>query len=67
MTAVEFKDVVKIYGKGEGKQVAVDHVSFTIEKGEFVVILGQSGAGKSTVLNMYAGRNGRSDRGQGHC
>lgn len=50
MTAVEFKDVVKIYGKGEGKQVAVDHVSFTIEKGEFVVILGQSGAGKSTVL-----------------
>ena len=39
MTAVEFKDVVKIYGKGEGKQVAVDHVSFTIEKGEFVVIL----------------------------
>ncbi len=54
MSAVEFKDVVKIYGKGEGKgrQVAVDHVSFTIEKGEFVVILGQSGAGKSTVLNM---------------
>ncbi len=55
MTAVEFKDVVKIYGKGEGKQVAVDHVSFTIEKGEFVVILGQSGAGKSTVLNMLGG------------
>lgn len=50
MSAVEFKDVVKIYGKG--RQVAVDHVSFTIEKGEFVVILGQSGAGKSTVLNM---------------
>ncbi len=39
MSAVEFKDVVKIYGKGEGKQVAVDHVSFSIEKGEFVVIL----------------------------
>ena len=55
MSAVEFKDVVKIYGKGEGKQVAVDHVSFTIEKGEFVVILGQSGAGKSTVLNMLGG------------
>ena len=52
---VEFKDVVKIYGKGEGKQVAVDHVSFTIEEGEFVVILGQSGAGKSTVLNMLGG------------
>ncbi|MBQ8959628.1 MAG: ABC transporter ATP-binding protein [Ruminococcus sp.] len=55
MTAVEFKDVVKTYGKGEGLQVAVDHVSFTIEKGEFVVILGQSGAGKSTVLNMLGG------------
>ena len=55
MSAVEFRDVVKIYGKGEGKQVAVDHVSFAIEKGEFVVILGQSGAGKSTVLNMLGG------------
>ena len=55
MSAVKFIDVVKIYGKGEGKQVAVEHVSFTIEKGEFVVILGQSGAGKSTVLNMLGG------------
>ncbi len=55
MKTVEFENVVKIYGKGEGKQVAVDHVSFTIEKGEFVVILGQSGAGKSTVLNMLGG------------
>ena len=55
MTAVEFKDVVKTYGKGEGMQTAVDHVSFTIEQGEFVVILGQSGAGKSTVLNMLGG------------
>lgn len=55
MAAVEFKDVVKTYGKGEGMQTAVDHVSFTIEQGEFVVILGQSGAGKSTVLNMLGG------------
>ena len=39
MSAVEFIDVVKIYGKGEGKQVAVDYVSFTIDKGECVVIL----------------------------
>ena len=54
-TAVEFKDVVKTYGKGDGMQVAVDHVSFTIEQGEFVVILGRSGAGKSTVLNMLGG------------
>lgn len=52
---VELKDVVKTYGTGEGKQTAVDHVSFTIDDGEFVVILGQSGAGKSTILNMLGG------------
>lgn len=52
---IEFQDVVKTYGSGEGQQVAVDHVSFTIDSGEFVVILGQSGAGKSTVLNMLGG------------
>ena len=54
-TIVEFKDVMKKYGHGEGEQLANDHVSFTIEEGEFVVILGQSGAGKSTVLNMLGG------------
>lgn len=54
-TVVEFKDVVKQYGEGEALQLANNHVSFTIEEGEFVVILGQSGAGKSTVLNMLGG------------
>lgn len=52
---VEFKDVVKEYGGGEAKQIAVNHVNFEINEGEFVVILGQSGAGKSTVLNMLGG------------
>ena len=52
---VEFRDVVKEYGEGEGKQIAVDHIDFEIEEGEFVVILGQSGAGKSTVLHMLGG------------
>ena len=52
---VRFEDVVKVYGQGEGQQTAVDHVSFTIDRGEFAVILGQSGAGKSTVLNMLGG------------
>ena len=54
-TIVEFRDVVKTYGEGEALQYANNHVSFTIEEGEFVVILGQSGAGKSTVLNMLGG------------
>ena len=52
---VKFQNAVKTYGTGEGMQIAVDHISFSIDEGEFVVILGQSGAGKSTVLNMLGG------------
>lgn len=52
---IQFKDVVRIYGEGEAVQYAVNHVDFTIYEGEFAVILGQSGAGKSTVLNMLGG------------
>lgn len=52
---IEFKNVIKTYGVGEGKQLAVNDVSFTIDEGEFAVILGQSGAGKSTVLNILGG------------
>lgn len=52
---IEFQDVVRTYGQGEALQYAVNHVSFQINEGEFVVILGQSGAGKSTVLNMLGG------------
>ncbi len=51
-TIVEFKDVVKTYGSGDALLYAVTHIDFKIEEGEFVVILGQSGAGKSTVLNI---------------
>ena len=42
----------KIYGTGENKVKALDNVSFSIEKGEFVLIVGSSGSGKSTLLNM---------------
>lgn len=52
---ITFDNVCKYYTMGEHKIVAADHVSFTIEKGEFVVIVGPSGAGKTTVLNMLGG------------
>ena len=52
---IKFNDVVKRYGKGESEQIAANHLNFAINEGEFVVILGQSGAGKSTVLNMLGG------------
>ena len=45
----------KVYRSGEVEIRAVDHISFTIEKGEFCVIVGPSGAGKTTVLNMLGG------------
>ena len=52
---VEFDGVCKYYQMGETQIAAADHISFTIEKGEFCVILGPSGAGKTTVLNMLGG------------
>jgi len=52
---VELKDVKKIYQMGEITIPAVDGIEFEIEKGEFVVIVGPSGAGKTTVLNILGG------------
>ena len=52
---IEFKNVVKTYNVGEKSFNALDGISFTIPKGEFVVILGPSGAGKSTLLNLLGG------------
>lgn len=52
---ISFKNVKKTYIVGEKKYNALDGVDFTINKGEFVVILGPSGAGKSTLLNLLGG------------
>lgn len=52
---VEMMNVKKVYDMGEVKIKAVDDVSFSIDKGEFVVVLGASGAGKSTILNLLGG------------
>lgn len=55
MGYIELKDVNKIYGSGEVEIKAVDSVSFSVDKGELCVIVGASGAGKTTVLNMLGG------------
>ncbi len=55
MAFVEFDHVTKIYQMGENRVAAADGVTFTIEQGEFVVIVGPSGAGKTTVLNILGG------------
>lgn len=52
---IEFKDVKKIYQMGEVKIEALSGVNFSVDKGEFVVVVGASGAGKSTILNILGG------------
>lgn len=55
MTLIEFEDVKKIYHMGDNLIKANDGVTFSCEKGEFVIIVGASGAGKTTVLNLLGG------------
>lgn len=52
---VELKNVVKVFKSGNGEIRAVDGLSFSINEGEFVIIVGASGAGKTTVLNLLGG------------
>ena len=60
MAFIEVKNLCKIYQMGEVKIKAIENVNFTIDKGELVVILGPSGAGKTTILNILGGMDSPS-------
>ncbi|EDU39160.1 ABC transporter, ATP-binding protein [Clostridium sporogenes ATCC 15579] len=55
MEFLKVENLCKVYGKGENQVTALDHVSLTIEKGEFTAIIGSSGSGKSTLLHSIGG------------
>lgn len=55
MEILKCKDLTKTYGSGENRVIALDHINFNVNKGEFVVIVGASGSGKSTLLHLLGG------------
>ena len=55
MEILRVENLTKVYGKDSTRVVALDHVSFSVEKGEFVAIVGASGSGKSTLLHIIGG------------
>ena len=68
---VVFSDVSKYYQMGQMVIKAIDHINFSIAKGEFCIIVGPSGAGKTTVLNMLGGMDtcteGRGRKDGAYC
>ena len=61
MEILKVENLCKQYGKGENKVTALDNVSFTVNKGEFVAIVGASGSGKSTLLHLILVLNYKID------
>lgn len=55
MEILKVENLNKIYGKGENQVKAIDNISFSVEKGEFVAIVGASGSGKSTLIHLIGG------------
>lgn len=55
MSYIEVTDLRKVYGQKDTEVVALDQVSFSVERGEFVAVVGSSGSGKSTLLHMLGG------------
>ena len=61
MDFLRIENLCKVYGKGENRVTALDRVSLTIQKGEFIAIIGSSGSGKSTLLHAIAGVDAPTD------
>ena len=55
MSMIEVENLCKTYGEGDNQVKALNHVSFSVEKGEFMAISGPSGSGKSTLLHVLGG------------
>lgn len=67
MEILRVENLRKEYGRGEAQVNALDGISFSVEKGEFVAIIGPSGSGKSTLLHIYFRRGRQTNLGKGVC